>query len=75
MRARRPNPGCSADAARPDAPPTPPTPPASQASPAGTRARARFATLEHAPQQPAAGGAIAVSVAIVAFRNWPRRGL
>ncbi len=41
----------------------------------GKRARARFVEPlgEAAPR--AATGSIAVSLAIVSFRNWPRRGL
>ncbi|WP_414448680.1 hypothetical protein AB4851_04945 [Burkholderia sp. 22PA0099] len=69
MRARRPNPCCPADEAMPDALPVQP------ASPAGKRARGRFATVESEASQPAASGSIAVSFAIVSFRNWPRRGL
>ncbi len=69
MRARRPNPCHAANDAQPEAAPMQPEPAV------GKRARSRFATVAHDAPQPAATGSIAVSVAIVAFRNWPRRGL
>ncbi|WP_148654077.1 hypothetical protein [Burkholderia plantarii] len=44
------------------------------ASPVGKRSRGRFAAA--APVAPrAAAGSIAISFAVVAFRNWPRRGI
>lgn len=44
------------------------------ASPVGKRSRGRFAAA--APVTPrAAAGSIAISFAVVAFRNWPRRGI
>ncbi|MBI0330862.1 hypothetical protein [Burkholderia plantarii] len=44
------------------------------ASPAGKRSRGRFTAAE--PLAPrAAAGAIAISFAVVAFRNWPQRGI
>ncbi len=43
------------------------------ASPVGKRSRGRFAAAPVAPR--AAAGSIAISFAVVAFRNWPRRGI
>lgn len=75
MRARRSTPCSAAAEAPPDVPPdVPPVQPAPASEP-GKRARSRFATVDSEAPQPAASGSIAVSVAIVAFRNWPRRGL